>query len=177
MSRRCCQCEEILGRDNYSKNQWGKGGDFSRCKDCVGNSNGITAARTSSHIKRTESSKQSKGSHDLCQLTDMMEQMKSMRLLLVHFVKSSFPLLICTIAVLGVSSFSVLVHVRYADINYQFGPPDQSARSWPIASLGINLLQPFERKTPLVVRNGYILQKKENRGLKSTWEEFIRAEY
>ena len=28
MSRKCCQCEKILGQDIYSKNKWGKGDDF-----------------------------------------------------------------------------------------------------------------------------------------------------
>ena len=82
MSRKCCQCEKILGRDIYSKNQWGKGDDFSRCKNCVGSSNNNTATHTRSPNKRSKGRKQKTGSRDLRQLTDLMEQMNSLRLLM-----------------------------------------------------------------------------------------------
>ena len=82
MSRKCCQCEKILGQDIYSKNKWGKGDDFSRCKNCVSSSNNNTATHTRSPNKRSKGRKQKTGSRDLRQLTDLMEQMNSLRLLM-----------------------------------------------------------------------------------------------
>jgi hypothetical protein len=34
-TRECASCKIMLGRDQYNQNQWNKGPDKSRCRDCV----------------------------------------------------------------------------------------------------------------------------------------------